>query len=123
MDRYGQIGPEKPDFDEDLATIARRLAAGEAVAFTHSHRMTALDLVIVPAEAIFVHGVPSPFRHADRHAPLVTVLGKGASRLPLCGDLDWIAVDEYLGVTNEVDATGIAELLNRIADAMRAVPA
>jgi hypothetical protein len=123
MDAYGQIGPDKPGYDDDLAAIARRLADGEAVAFTHSHRMTALDLVVVPAQAISAHTVESPFRVHDGDVPLVAVLGKGSSRLPLLGDLDSEAVDEYLGVTNRVDATGIADLLNRLADAMRPVRA
>lgn len=112
MDQYGQIGPDKPGYKQDLLEIAEHLRAGRAVALEHSYRMTLTKLVLLPAIATVRHGGPAAAEL------LITVVGKGADWLALYGDLHWTDARQYLGITNEVDATAIADLLNALAHQM-----
>lgn len=49
MDEYGQIGPEKGDYQDDLATIAEALKIGP-VRIKLADRMTRYDLVLATAD-------------------------------------------------------------------------
>ena len=110
MDSWGQIGPEKPDFDADVEAIAAHLRAGRAVEVAHAYRQTQTKLVLTPRGRVNVWLEGRRLRGDPAHA-----IGKGGDWLPLTGDVHWTGVAQYFGISNEVDATAIADFLNRLS--------
>lgn len=78
MDEYGQIGPDKPDYESDLGTIRRWLADGP-VAVTFAARMTQYALMLVAEEDIAFFDARPAGRSSGRL--LVVWIGRGSAWL------------------------------------------
>lgn len=52
MDEYGQVGPDKPDYADDVRTIRELVGDGYPQSIRFAHRSTALQITFVPWPAI-----------------------------------------------------------------------
>jgi hypothetical protein len=59
MDSYGQIGPDKPNYEHDVAAVREVLALGETVALRFAARMTARPVVLARLSGMTVFGAPT----------------------------------------------------------------
>lgn len=119
MDEYGQIGPEKGDYEHDCAMVAGELAKGLPVYVHLTHRMTQQQLVLCLK---------------DRMSLTAAVPGTGGGQWLLIVRVEkgayWFRVDHkqdpgylarWLG-GNEVDAETVADFIERIACALGTEP-
>lgn len=110
MDIYNQIGPEKPDYHDDVRAVRRLLRAGLPVRVAFAHRMTRSVLFLVPTASVERYG------RAREHEQGYTLVAREGGRAYLFGpDPHPTYVAEKLG-EREVDAEGIAGLLSLVLE-------
>lgn len=127
MDEFNQVGPEKPDYAEDVVAIAKKLGRRDVVDVKFAARgtMKHVVLALLPTrverdraeDPIFYTVVPEGF--ADQPGIFVAVDGGKAAWLPATGDLHAGYVQGYLGSPYGIDAAGgdaLTDLINGVAD-------
>lgn len=114
MDEYGQVGPDKPGYFEDVPAIARKLVRQNVVDVYFSARGTTKHVVlallptrleeVVADEPISFSRRPDGFW--DQPGIFVGVDGGNAGWLPARGDLDHGYVRGYVGSSFGIDQDG-----------------
>lgn len=119
MDRFGQIGPEKGDYDRDVLAVANALEHGErAVTLALAHRMTRQQVTIALKRKMEVigadYGGGPPGTKGDGEFAYVSVDEKGAYwfRIDVRVDAGYLA--SKLGLRTP-DADALSDFLCRIA--------
>lgn len=130
MDKYGQIGPEKGDYDHDVRTIAHALDDGDhAISAILAHRGTRMQTVLASKKHLLViGGDPLSGQSArERDATeahlwlFVAVQEHGAYWFRV----DTVAHPSYVAEKLDVmaaDAETITDFLTRLGAAMGADP-
>lgn len=126
MDEYGQVGPEKPDYEADVIGVATKLARRDVVDVKFAARgtMKHVVLALLPTRAelgeqedpIFYGGRPEGF--ATQPGIFVAIDGGKAAWLPATGDLDPGDVQGYLGHSFGVEIGGsdaLTDFVNAVA--------
>ena len=112
MDEYGQVGPEKPDYDADVVGCAKHLVRAGAVDVKFAARGTMKHLVLVllhlPGEMVRYHvnygGRPDGF--AGQPGIFVGVDSSTGAWLPATGDLHPAYVQGILGYPFGAESDG-----------------
>jgi hypothetical protein len=120
MDTWGQIGPEKGQYDADVLGLAAALTSGATVRVKLADRMTQYDLVLCRTHAMTRLGGIGP---SEVDALYVSHMGKGAYEFPFGqGDTDPGYVNTKLGYTSDADGEVVSEFINRLFRAMTLAP-
>ena len=95
MDEYKQVGPEKPGYREDVATIQSLLESGKTVVVQFAAKMTSIPVVLgynspfAPDECGVVAYGPRPAGFSDADALFVGVNGYECAFVPTAWELHW----------------------------------
>jgi acetylornithine/succinyldiaminopimelate/putrescine aminotransferase len=117
MDKYGQIGPDKGEYDHDVALVANSLTAGiQAVSVILAHRGTRMQLLLASKEHTLVFG-GDPLYDAAGVWVFLAVQEHGAHWFRIDTIAHTSYLREKLGVT-EADAETISDFLVRLGHAM-----
>lgn len=125
MDEYRQVGPEKPDYEDDIQAIGRKLARRDVVdvKFAARNTMKHVVLALMPTateraraeDPIFYSEVPEGF--ASQPGIFVGVDNGRAAWLPATGDLYGGYVRGYLGESFGIEADNsdaLTDFINRV---------
>lgn len=130
MDKYGQIGPDKGDYDHDVALVANALTAGiQAVSVILAHRGTRMQIVLATKEHLLVYGGDplsgQSARERDATEAQLWVFVAMQEHGAYWFRLDTIAHSSYISEKLDVmpgDAETIMDFLTRLGRAMGADP-
>lgn len=123
MDEYGQTGPERDSYDEDVRGIAEALGKGRAVYVRFAQRSTSYPLLIVQAVNLETGG--APLDGAGLQAPIehwfyVAREGDGAYWFNLHPRFSTVAtpwyVREKLNLPAEGDGECVAGFLQKLGE-------
>lgn len=122
MDEYGQVGPEKPGYKDDVEAVGRKLARRGVVDVKFAARGTSLHIVFVilptraeeaiASEPVWFSRRPQGF--SDQPGIFVGIDNGKAAWLPARGDLHPGYVEQYLG-TSYGGGTELADFINGVA--------
>jgi hypothetical protein len=122
MDGYGQVGPEKPGYKDDVRAVGRKLARRGVVDVEFAARMTAHHIVFVilptkaeeaiASEPLWYSSRPDGF--GDQPGIFVGIDNGKAAWLPARGDLHPDYVEQYLG-TPYGGGPELADFINEVA--------
>jgi len=94
MDEYGQIGPGKRGYEDDVQQIRTNLTLGTPVNLKFAANSTAKQVCLVPWEACSVFSRPPGFSESD---PLMVAIDNGkAAWMPTTNWLHPAYVGQYL---------------------------
>lgn len=125
MDRYGQIGPEKGNWNQDCRRVAEVLADGETPFVALAHRGTRQEVMLMPASRAWcVEAKPTGIDATDSPPwALLSVVGRGACWVQLgVGYVHAGYIAGHLSGAGHdpVDAESLAALLEGVAAALGA---
>jgi hypothetical protein len=125
MDSYGQIGPEKPDYQRDLEAIASELLAthgAAVVVVSFAARDTQKHIALGRMRHMEIRGDRPPGFADTNDALFVGVANGRCAFLPMA----WLHpsyVQQYLGTPFGADPDPLTEFLNALLGRMGYVPA
>lgn len=117
-DEYGQVGPDKPDYADDLTRIAALLGHGSTVDVLFTARSTAKHVILARLAIVDLLGA-RPVGFADRGDALFVGIDNGrAAWLPMSGWLHEGYIAQYLGQSwgDGSDDHPLADFLNGIIE-------
>lgn len=123
MDRYGQIGPEKGNWNQDCRRVADVLADGRTPFVALAHRGTRQEVMLVLASRAWcVESEPEGIDANDSPPwALLSVVGRGACWVQLgVGFMRAEYLAEHLSAEghNPIDAESLAALLDGVSAAL-----
>jgi hypothetical protein len=122
VDRFGQIGPEKGDYADDVESIADKLRFNEnPVTFPLTHRMTRQQVTVALKDKVEVYGAGPEGTRGDGLWVFVAVDEKGAYwfRIDFLVEAGYAAAKLNL---HPVDAETLVEFLALLADKLGHAP-
>jgi hypothetical protein len=121
MDRFGQIGPEKGAYDEDVSNIANALQYGErAVTFALTHRMTRQQVTVVLKDKMEVYGADHGGGPPGTRGGCFAYVGvdeHGSYWFQIDLLVHWSFLKTKLGL-HDVDAQTLSEFLAKLGGAL-----